>query len=125
MLAVAKMSKPLELAPRLNLASGGRRAVNLKEDRVFPELHLIGGGTNTGNIWYLDIGASNHMIGDPGKFKELDRGVARKVSFGDGSGVEIMRKGTMLFQCKNSNDPWLLHEVYYIPKLKSNLVSLG
>lgn len=35
-----------------------------------------------------------------------------------------MGKGSVLFQCRNS-EPWALHEVYYIPKLKSNLVSLG
>lgn len=91
---------------------------------MYPELHLSGGGVNTGNIWYLDNGASNHMIGDPGKFKELNRGITRKVRFGDGSAVEIMGKGLVLFQCKNSNQ-WLLHEVYHIPKLKTNLVCLG
>ena len=35
----------------------------LNEQRVFPELHLTGGGASTGNIWYLDNGASNHMTG--------------------------------------------------------------
>jgi hypothetical protein len=47
-----------------------------------------------------------------------------KVRFGDGSSVEIKGKGTLVFQCK-SGDQWLLHDVYFIPRLKSNLISLG
>ena len=54
MLAVVEMPKPLEHVPKQIQSSGGWRAVNLKEDRVFPELHLTGGGVNTGNVWYLD-----------------------------------------------------------------------
>lgn len=124
MLMVTEMSKPFEHVPRLNQASGGRRAVILKEDRVFPKLHLTGSSVSTGNLWYLDYGTSNHMTGDLGKFKELNRGITGKVRFRDVSAVEIMGKGSVLFHCRNSNQ-WLLHEVYYVPKLKSNLVSLG
>ena len=65
------------------------------------------------------------MTGDLGKFKELDQGITGKVRFGDGSSVEIMGTGSILFQCKTSSDQWILCEVYYIPKLKSNLMSLG
>jgi hypothetical protein len=46
------------------------------------------------------------------------------VKFGDGSTVEIMGKGIILFQCKNG-DQWALTEVLYIPKLRNNLISLG
>jgi hypothetical protein len=43
------------------------------------------------------------------------------VRFGDDSTVEIMGKGTIVFQ----GDQWVLSDVYYIPRLRSNLVSLG
>jgi hypothetical protein len=109
----------------LNQRPGGWGTVILKEDRVIPELHLTGGGVNTSNVWYLDNGVSNHMTGDRGKFLELDLKIAGKVRFGDGSAVDIVGKGSVLFQCKNSSDQWLLHDVFYIPKLKANLVSLG
>lgn len=89
-----------------------------------PELHLTRGGETTSDTWFLDNGASNHMTGDAKKFKVLDEIVTRKVRFGDGSSVEIRGKGSILFKCKNG-DQWLLPEVYYIPKLCSNLVSLG
>ena len=46
------------------------------------------------------------------------------MKFGDGSLVEIQGKGTILFGCRNG-EQWMLEEVYYIPRLCSNLVSLG
>ena len=76
------------------------------------------------NMWYLDNGASNHMIGDQTKFKELDEKLIGNVKFGDGSIVPIQDKWSILFQCKNG-DNRLLTKVYYIPNLKSNIISLG
>lgn len=64
-------------------------------------------------MWYLDNGASNHMTGQRGKFKELDERVSGKVKFGDGSTVCIKIKGTVVFQCKNGEER-TLSEVYYI-----------
>ena len=64
------------------------------------------------------------MTGDRAKFRELDKNVTYKVKFGDGSTVQIMGKGSILFGCRNG-DQWLLQEVYYIPRLRSNIVSLG
>ena len=64
------------------------------------------------------------MTGDREKFRELDENVTGKVKFGDGSTVQIMGKGSILFDCRNG-DQWLLQEVYYIPRLRSNIVSLG
>lgn len=46
------------------------------------------------------------------------------MKFGDGSTVQINGKGSILFTCRNG-DQWLLQNVYYIPSLRSNLVSLG
>ena len=98
--------------------------VYLQEGGVMLELHLTGGGDSSGDMWYLDNGASNHMTGDLGKFSSLDEGVTSKVRFGDGSTVEIKGRGTILFQCK-TGDQWALTEVFFIPKLRSNLISLG
>ena len=75
-------------------------------------------------MWYLDNGASNHMTGQRGKFKELDERVTGKVKFGDGSTVTIEGKGSVAFQCKNGEER-ILHEVYFIPNLCNNIISLG
>jgi len=88
------------------------------------ELHFTGDGDPTGETWYLDNGASNHMTGDREKFRELDSSVTGKVRFGDGSGVDIQGIGSIVFQGKNG-EQWVLGDVYYIPKLRANLISLG
>ena len=98
--------------------------VFLHEKDVMPELHLTSGGEASGDTWYLDNGASNHMTGDLEKFKILDESITGKLRFGDGSIVEIKGKGTILFQCK-IGDQWALTGMFFIPKLRSNLISLG
>ncbi|XP_031490481.1 uncharacterized protein LOC116257672 [Nymphaea colorata] len=101
-----------------------QEAVMLNEEQVWPELHGTEHGKETTDIWYLDNSASNHMTRDRVKFRELDEAITGKVKFGDGSSVQIIGKGSILFRCKN-DDQWLLNEVYYIPRLRSNIVSLG
>jgi cell division cycle 2-like protein len=74
--------------------------------------------------WILDTGASNHMTGAHSAFSELDTSVRGFVKFGDASRVRIEGRGTVLFACKNG-DHCALTGVYYIPRLRSNMVSLG
>ncbi|XP_062205191.1 uncharacterized protein LOC133907176 [Phragmites australis] len=64
------------------------------------------------------------MTGDKEKFRELDEGIIDRVKFGDGSMVQIMGLGSIVFSCKNDNQ-WLLQEVYYIPRMCINIISLG
>lgn len=64
------------------------------------------------------------MTMDMQKFRDVDSTISSNMTFGDGSTNEIQGKGSILFQGV-SGDQWVLHDVYYIPKLKSNLVSLG
>jgi hypothetical protein len=87
-------------------------------------LHFTDDGESCGDVWYLDNGGSYHMTGDHQKFRDIDTTVGGKVRFGDGSSVEIHGRGSILFQGM-SGDQWILFDVYLIPKLKSNLISLG
>ncbi|GJW92234.1 ribonuclease H-like domain, reverse transcriptase, RNA-dependent DNA polymerase [Tanacetum coccineum] len=73
---------------------------------------------------YLANGASNHMTGIREHFKELDEKVSGKVRFGDGSYIEIKGKGSIIIECDDEKQRIISH-VYYIPDLKSNLLSLG
>lgn len=76
------------------------------------------------NIWYLDNGASNHMTGDRRYFSRIDSTIIGKVRFGDDSRRDIKRKGTIYFTDMN-RDSRKMTDVYFIPNLKSNIISLG
>jgi hypothetical protein len=101
-----------------------QEVVFFNEEKVWPDLHLANGVTEACDTWYLDNRASNHMTGDKAKFHKLDESLTGRVKFGDAFVVQIMAKGSILFKCKNG-DQWLLQEVYYIPRLCTNLVSIG
>ena len=75
-------------------------------------------------MWYLDTRASNHMTGDREKFSNLNREIQGFVKFGNESRVRIEGKGSIIFKCKNGEQR-KLQEVYYIPDLCSNIISLG
>ncbi|XP_016199112.1 uncharacterized protein LOC107640071 [Arachis ipaensis] len=75
------------------------------------------------STWYLDNGAKNHMTCDRSKSVALDTNVKGHVRFGDESKVEINGKGTILFEMKNGSHK-ILTNVYYIPKMKNNILSI-
>jgi hypothetical protein len=81
-------------------------------------------GDEDAERWFLDTGASNHMTGNRAAFTELDTNVTGSVKFGDNSAVSIEGRGTILFACK-SGEHRALTGVYYIPQLRSNIISLG
>lgn len=57
--------------------------------------------------------------GRGGRDKQQD-----KLGFGDGSTVKIKGKGSVILKCNNGEDK-LLNEVFYIPTLCSNIISIG
>jgi hypothetical protein len=75
-------------------------------------------------FWYLDTGASNHMTGDVSSFADIDTSIVGKVRFGDASVVGIQGRGTVVFVTKQGHHRALMN-VYYIPRLKSSIVSIG
>jgi hypothetical protein len=93
--------------------------VHLNEKEVVPEDR-----EEDDDVWVLDTGASNHMTGRCDALVSLDRSVGGTVCFGDGSIVAIEGIGSVMLQTKQ-NGHKVLTEVYYIPKLKSNIISLG
>ena len=64
------------------------------------------------------------MTDDKEKFEELNDKITGSVKFGDGSTVQIEGKGSIAFRCKNGEER-VLREVYFIPSLRSNIISLG
>jgi hypothetical protein len=110
--------------PALLLAAastGGRttsHVVHLHERNVDPSDY------GNDDVWYLDMGASNHMIGQRTLVAHLDESVGGTVRFGDGSVVEIHGLGAVVMKGRQGEHK-VLTSVYFIPKLKSNIVSLG
>ncbi|XP_074342749.1 uncharacterized protein LOC141680417 [Apium graveolens] len=122
----AHLSQTEDDKPALLLAKHdkGDEVVMLNEIGVTPKLNTGASETGEGsNVWYLDNGASNHMTGDKSKFKKLDSTISGCVKFGDGSAVQIEGKGSIVFKCRNGEER-ILQEVYYIPTLHNNIISL-
>lgn len=74
--------------------------------------------------WVLDTGATNHMTGSKEVFAKLDPQICGTVKFGDGSTTKIEGRGTIILNCK-SGEHRALTGVYYIPRLKANIISVG
>lgn len=96
--------------------------VYLNERKVKP--NFVGLDLDLKNIWYLDNGASNHMCGNREFFLNVDESVTGKVRFRDDSCIDIKGKGSIRFVFKGGEKK-VLYNVYYMPDLKSNIVSLG
>ena len=79
---------------------------------------------NKKSMWYLDNGACNHMTSDRSKFMKIDSNIGGHITFGDSSKMKIKDKGIILIQSKN-NSHKILSDIYYIPKLRSNILSPG
>jgi hypothetical protein len=74
-------------------------------------------------VWYLVIGANNHMTSHKHLFAEMTE-LAGIVSFGDASKVEVKRKGNVKFLQKNEKLR-MVEDVYYIPEINNNILSVG
>ncbi|KAK7379718.1 hypothetical protein VNO78_34408 [Psophocarpus tetragonolobus] len=80
---------------------------------------------NTDNMmWYLDMGARNHMCGHKHLVKELQKVETGHVSFGDASKVEVKGQG-MVYYLQKDGLVESIQDVYYVPDLKSNILSIG
>jgi hypothetical protein len=110
-----------EEAPALMMAivteSKENEAVFLNEEKVIPVPSPDG-------LWYFDTGASSHMTGLRKVFATLINTVHGTVKFGDGSVVKIYGKGSVIFRGQ-TGEQRVLTDVYYIPSLRSNIISVG
>jgi hypothetical protein len=73
-------------------------------------------------VWYLIIGASNHMTSHKHLFAEMTE-LGEIVSFGDVSKVEVKGKENVKFLQKNG-ELRMIEAIYYISKIKSNILSM-
>jgi transposase InsO family protein len=107
--------------------ASGVEEIRIKDIGVHSEhLNLGAKHDQVDSVWYLDSGASNHMIGNLDHFVNLDKcaGAGGAVKLGNGDRVHIKGKGTVLMKGR-SGEHKALTSVYYIPKLENNIISLG
>jgi hypothetical protein len=74
--------------------------------------------------WYLNSGATHHMIGCVGHFADLDLNVQGSVKFGDESMLEICDVKSIVFMAK-TGEHTLLHGIYYIPAHRNSIISIS
>jgi transposase InsO family protein len=112
----------LGVSAPLATSGGGGGVIHLHEEKVFAVL----GDTEDKDPrrWVLDTGATNHMTGSRAAFASIDAGISGTVRFGDGSVVRIEGCGTIMYECK-SGEHRTLANVYYIPRLTANIISIG
>lgn len=88
------------------------------------ETLLIASDEKVSNIWYLDSGASRHMTGNKSLFSTLVQANHGHVTIGDAKSYKIEGFGEISFKAKNGKIE-KIYEVYYVPGLQSNLLSVG
>eukprot|EP00253_Pinus_taeda_P029597 PITA_29597 len=76
------------------------------------------------DVWFLDSGCSNHMIGNIAMFSNLDENVKSEVTTGTDSKIVVKGKGSVSIRARNG-EQMIVPEVYYLPRLKCNLLSIG
>lgn len=79
-------------------------------------------GDQLSNIWYLDSECNNHLSGNE-MFIKLDKTFRENVKLGNDSNLRVKVKGDAKVEVNYvvHNISW----VFFVPKLKYNLISLG
>ena len=79
---------------------------------------------HTSDLWYLDTGATNHMISQRNFFTTLDELATDFVKFRDNSRVEIKGRGSVVVLHQDGHR-LSFGNVLFVPKLCANILSLG
>ena len=97
----------------------------LEADNYMKELLLMAHVEKTPDetAWFLDTGCSKHMCGYKEFISELDESFRKCVKLGDNSSIGVMGKGRINLQVNHVSQ--VITEVFYIPELKNNLLSIG
>ena len=73
--------------------------------------------------WFLDSGCSNHMSGDQELFTSLNTNFKHSVKLENDKRIEVVGKGNVKLILNSTT--YTITDVYYIPELNNNLLSLG
>jgi len=76
------------------------------------------------DLWLLENGRNNHIIGNKKLISSIDISIKSKNTLGDDSQVKSIGKG-IEFVLTNTYKKKDMHDVYYVPNLKHNMISVG
>jgi hypothetical protein len=74
-------------------------------------------------VWYIDSGCSNHLVGNKDWFFDFDDNFRESVRLGNDSKMAVMGKGSVKLSIDGRVH--VITEVYYLPGLGNNLLSVG
>eukprot|EP00253_Pinus_taeda_P019317 PITA_19317 len=95
---------------------------NISQDNVLLSCNMS--ETNSEDTWFLDSRCSNHMTGNIALFSNLDQSMKSEVTLGTDSKISVMGKGEVkIFTKKGENKT--IADVYYVPGMRCNLLSIG
>eukprot|EP00253_Pinus_taeda_P020973 PITA_20973 len=95
---------------------------NISQDNVLIACNMA--ETKSDDIWFLDSGCSNHMIGNIALFSALDQNVKSQATLGTNSKISVMGKGKVKIFTKKCEKKTIA-DVCYVPGMKCNLLSIG
>ncbi|RDX88109.1 hypothetical protein CR513_30338, partial [Mucuna pruriens] len=95
----------------------------LDETKELLLMATVDTGANRNAAWFLDSGCSNHMCGDKGVFVETVFEAKHFVKYGNNSRMTIV--GTSSVRLVFNGTALLIQNVYYVPELHKNLLSMG
>ena len=94
-------------------------------EREFSLIACLSSSLGSSRVRYIDSGASTHMSGVREVFSEItERDISVEVELGDDRVVKAIGRGTVAFQ-RDSRPPMRFQDVYYVPRLKKNLISVS
>ena len=76
------------------------------------------------DVSFLDSGCSNHMTGNKVMFSNLDEEIKFEVTTGTDTKISVKGKGRVSIRARNGEQKFVPN-VYYVPGLKCNLLSVG
>ncbi|KAL8096471.1 hypothetical protein AgCh_037437 [Apium graveolens] len=98
-------------------------AENCEEDELLLMAYVEHNNSNREGKWFLDSGCSNHMTGNKQWFVEINEEYKHSVKLGNNMRMAVTGKGSIKLQIGETKQ--VIADVYYIPELRNNLLSMG
>ena len=112
------------LLTHMDLQKRNTNYADLNQDEMMLLMAHVEMQKSDGNdAWFLDSGCSNHMSGEYGMFTNLNETFQHSVKLGNNSRMQVVGKGNVKLVLNGVVH--VLSEVYYVPELSNNLLSIG